>query len=170
MTRTRAALATTSLLALAALSACSSEPTYDAEEIAAKVVAEQEKVTPDLEVADGTCEEDVPLEVDEVIGCTVSIAGVEAPYDVTVTSLEEERANYRIEPAKAVISVEAVKGALTAELEKQGVTGAEVDCGEDAIRVEDPGTTFTCTMSLGGRSREATITVQDLQGNIGYEF
>ncbi|GGO69429.1 hypothetical protein [Nocardioides deserti] len=170
MTLTRAASATLTLVALAAVAACSTEPTYDAGELAAKVVAEQEEVTPDLEVVEGSCEEDVPLEVDEVIGCTVLIDGVEAPYDVTVTALEDETARYEISPARAIISVQAVVDALQAELEGQGVSGVEVDCGADAVRVEDPDTSFTCGLSLGGQTREATVTVQDLQGNVRYEF
>lgn len=170
MNLSRAASVTLTLVALAAGAACSTEPTYDADELAAKVVTEQEEVTPDLEVVEGSCEEDVPLEVDEVIGCTVLIDGVEAPYDVTVTALEDDSARYEISPARAIISVQAVVDALRAELEGQGVSGVAVDCGADAVRVEDPDTSFTCGLALGGRTREATITVQDLQGNVRYEF
>lgn len=170
MTRTRAALATLALTALATLTACSSEPTYDADQIADKVVSEQKKITPDLEVTDGTCEEDVPLEVDEVIGCTVDIDGVEARYDVTITAVEDDQARYSFEPAEAIISVQAVVDLIQGQLAKEDLHGVDVDCGDTAVRVEEPGSTFTCELSLDGQTQEATVTVNDASGNVRVDF
>ncbi len=76
-----------------------------------------------------------------MIDCSVTIAGVEAPYAVTVTSVEDGHAKFHIEPAKAIISVDAAVGFIQDQAEQQGLADVTVECGDEAIIVQDPKTT-----------------------------
>jgi hypothetical protein len=89
---------------------------------------------------------------------------------VEVESLEGERANSRIAPARAIVSVEKVTSEILAEVEAQGLQGVEVDCGDAAVVVQDPGTTFPCTLTQGERTQEGTVTIEDVEGNVSFAF
>ncbi|GAW51124.1 MULTISPECIES: DUF4333 domain-containing protein [unclassified Nocardioides] len=172
MTRLRALALVPVLLALGACSAgvtAGSDDGYDADEIAAEVQKAQEKVTPDLEVSDATCPEDADLEEGAVIDCSVSIAGVKAPYEVTVTSLEDGHAEFDLAPAKAIISVDAAVGFLEDQAEQQGLTGVTVECGDAAIIVQDPQTTFPCTLTNGDHVQDISLLIKDLDGTVSID-
>lgn len=168
------ALAPSLLICLCvALTACSGEVSvggsgYDADDVAAEIQKAQEEKTPDLEVADASCPDDEPEE-GSTIECTISIDGVEAPYDVTFTSVDDDGAEFDIAPARAIISVTTTAQAIAAEFEEQGYPDVTVDCGEAGVVVDDPGGTFTCEVTDPAEGAiTATVTIEDLQGNISF--
>ncbi|MGB0099250.1 MAG: DUF4333 domain-containing protein [Nocardioides sp.] len=141
---------------------------YDPDDVAERVQEAQEEATPDLEVTDPSCPDDGEPAEGDAIECTVTIAGVEAPYTVTFTSVDDDGARFDIAPAQAIVSTEKAVAAIAAELDKQGVAGVEVDCGEAAVLVQEPATTFTCALTRGVRSSELTVTINDVDGNISF--
>lgn len=174
LTKPAAALAPSLLLTLTlALTACSGEVSvggsgYDPDDVAAQIQEAQEKETPDLEVGDASCPDDEPEE-GSTIECTISIDGVEAPYEVTFTAVDDDGAEFDIAPARAIISVETTVEAIAAEFEKQGFPDVTVDCGEAGVVVDDPGATFTCEVTDEAEgSVTATVTIEDLEGNISF--
>jgi hypothetical protein len=176
ITRTRAALAAAIIVpVLSALSACSasvsagSDDEYDAESVAQMVQDQQQKVTPDLDVADASCPEGVDLKVGEEFRCTVSVAGVEAPYTVTITEVGDTSAHYELAPAKAIIGVDAVIAFLRDQAQAQGLADAEIDCGPEKILVADPQTTFDCTLSTATADQVVTVLIEDLEGNVSLQ-
>ena len=170
--RTPLAAAAAVLVLPFALAACSGSVSvgsgYDPKDVASEVQKAQEKATPDLDVADATCPDDDPQEGSS-IECTVSIDGVEAPYTVTFTTVDDNGVKFDIAPAKAIVSVTKTVDAISAELEKAGYSGVDVNCGDASVVVQDPGTTFTCDLAQGGTTSQATVTIKDLDGNISFE-
>lgn len=167
--RTLAAIATLPfVLAVGACSASVSTGGYDPDEVAKQVQKAQEDVTPDMDVTDPTCPDDDPEE-GATIECTVTIEGVEAPYSVTFTEVTDDNAKFDIEPAQAIISTDKVVDFLQGQLEDQGLGDLGVDCGDAAVLVQDPDTTFECTLGQGADAQVVTLRVTDLDGNVTVE-
>lgn len=158
---------------LTALGACSGSVStggYDPDDVAEQVQEAQAKAIPDLEVTDASCPDDSEPEEGGTTECTVAIDGVEAAYTVTFTEVTDDNVNFDIEPTQAIVSVASTVEAYQAELEKQGFADVEVDCGDAGVVVQDPGTTFTCELTQDGSTFERTVTIDDLDGNITFEF
>jgi hypothetical protein len=160
--------------ALFALGACSGSVSvdtggYDPADVADQVQKAQEKVTPDLDVADASCPDDSEPEEGASIECTASIEGVDAPYTVTFTTVTDDDVKFDIDPAQAIISTDKVVDYLVQEAADQGIEAAEADCGEDAVIVQDPDTTFGCTLYMGDETQDVTLRVKDLDGTVALE-
>jgi hypothetical protein len=155
------------------LSGCSFEFSAggpDLSEVEQKLVEEQKKVTPDLEVGGASCPDEVEVEEGAKFECTVEIEGVEAPYSVTLTDVneEEERVNFHSEPAKPIIDMSLVTEFVRGNLNEQS-QGANVDCGDEAVLVSEVGGTIECTVSDETGSETVSLVVKNLQGDIGFE-
>ena len=172
VTRLRALALVPVLLALGACSgsvSAGSDGGYDADKVAAEVQKAQEKVTPDLEVADATCPEDADPEEGTVLDCSVTIDGVEAPYAVTITSIDDGKAKFSLEPTKAIISAAAAVGFIEDQAEQQGLGDATAECGDAAVIVQDPQTTFPCTLTNGEQVQDITLLIEDLDGTVSID-
>jgi len=159
---------------LFALGACSGSVSvdsggYDPADVAEQVQKAQEKVTPDLEVADASCPDDSDPEEGAEIECTVSIEGVEAPDAVTLSTVTDDDVKFDIAPARAIIATDKVVAFLIQEATNQGIEAAEADCGEAAIIVQDPDTTFGCTIHMGEEAQDVTLRVKDLDGTVALD-
>ncbi len=167
----RAALAAALLVpVLAAFGACQASVStgsgYDADAIAKQVQEAQEKAAPGLDVTDATCPDDADVKKGASIECTVVVAGVEAPYTVTFTSVDGDDAKFDIVPTKAIVSVDEVVASIQDQVTGQGLTNVTVDCGAAAVVVQDPQTSFTCTLTHGDQTQPVTVEIKDLDGNV----
>lgn len=173
--RSRAAL----LCALAGsailLSGCSFEFSFggggpDLAEVEEKLVEEQKKASPNLEVGEATCPEEVEVEEGAEFECTVELEGVDAPYSVTLTNVNEDEETVRFDskPAQPIIDVSAVTEFLRGNLNAQS-QDAEVDCGDEAVIVTDVGATIECTVSDERGSETVPIVVKNLEGDVGFQ-
>jgi len=174
MTLRRALTAAAIAPVLLALGACSGSVSvggggYDPADVADQVQQAQQKVTPDLDVSDASCPDDSDPEEGASIDCTVTIEGVEAPYTVTFTSVSDDDVKFDIAPAQAIISTDKVVDYLVQEATDQGLADADADCGEDPVIVQDPDTTFGCTLSFGEESQDVMLRVKDLDGTVALE-
>ena len=157
------------------LAACSgsvsvgSDPQYDADKVAAEVQSAQEKVTPDLDVTDPTCPDDVDVKEGATFECTITIAGVEAPYTVTISDVGDTSAHFDIAPAKAIIYVDAAVGFLQDQADRAGSEGVTIECGDAAIIVQDPQTTFPCTLTNGGQVQDIALLIKDIDGTVSID-
>jgi Domain of unknown function (DUF4333) len=142
---------------------------YDPDDVAAQVQKAQEEVTPDLEVTDAGCPDDSDPEEGAEMECTVSIEGTEAPYTVTFTTVTDDDVEFDIAPARAIISTDKVVDFLVQEAADQGLEAAQADCGEAAVIVQDPDTTFGCTIHLGEETQDVTLRVKDLDGTVALD-
>ncbi|MDR7087903.1 plastocyanin [Aeromicrobium panaciterrae] len=140
--------------------------TIDPDSITKQIVKAQQELVPDLKVDGAKCPADIEATKGATFECTVNVDGVKAPYDVTVTKIEGDDVVFDFEPAKAIISVaETVKFAEDTAA-KSDMVGAEVDCGDAAIIVQDAGTTFPCTLTLGDEQQDFEIEIVDTKGTI----
>lgn len=155
--------------ALLSLAACSADSGLDGAEIADQVQQAQEKETPDLEITDATCPDVEEPTKGSSVSCTLELAGVEAPYDVTFTKVGDDGAEFDIESTKAIILVSKVIGPLEQDAIDQGLEDVTADCGDAAVLVQDPDTTFTCTLTMGDRTQDVTLRITDLEGNVVVE-
>lgn len=160
--------------ALFALGACSGSVSvegggYDPADVADQVQKAQEKATPDLDVADASCPDDSDPKEGGEIECTVTIEGTDAPYTVTFTTVTDDNVKFDIAPAQAIISTDKVVDYLVQEATDQGIEAAEADCGEAAVLVQDPDTTFDCTLYMGDETQDVTLRVKDLDGTVALE-
>jgi hypothetical protein len=169
----RALIAAAIAPTLFALGACSGSVSvgggYDPADVADQVQKAQEKATPDLEVADASCPDDSKPKEGAAIECTITIAGVEAPYTVTFTTVTDDDVKFDIAPAQAIISTDKVVDYLVQEATDQGLADPTADCGEAAVLVQDPDTTFTCTLYVGEDAQDVTLRVKDLDGTVALE-
>jgi hypothetical protein len=143
---------------------------YDADAVAEQVQKAQQEAVPGLDVTDATCPEDADMEKGEELDCSVVIDGVTAPYLVTITSVEDGHAKFHIEPDQAIVSVEKAIAIIEKEVAAQGFDGVAVDCGDAAVIVQDPHTSFPCTLSKGDRTQDVTVEIDDLDGNVTISF
>jgi hypothetical protein len=176
ITTKRAALAAALLVpVLTGLGACSasvsagSDSGYDADAVAKQLQKAQAEASPDYEVSDATCPADADPEEGDSIECTVSVAGVESPYTVTFTEVTSDGTKFDIIATHAIVSVEETVASIRAQLDKQGFTDVDVDCGDAAVVIQEPDTTFTCTLTEGTDTFDATVTIKDLEGNIHFK-
>jgi hypothetical protein len=155
---------------LAAFGACSANVSvgsgYDADAVAKQVQKAQEDATPDLDVSDSTCPDDADVKKGASIECSVTIEGVKAPYAVTFTSVEGDDAKFDIAPAQAIVSVEKTVAAIQDQVVAQGLTNVTIDCGDAAVIVQEPKTSFPCTLTHGDRTQDVTVEIEDLDGNV----
>ena len=164
MQKIRAALVAVILGSL--LVACS-EGGVDFSELEDRLVEEQKAKSPNLEVGEATCPEDVDVENGTTFQCSVVVEGVDAPYAITMSEVDEdaENAHFDIKPAKPIIDVSKVVAFLESQLTPDRA-GATVDCGNEAVIVAEVGGTIDCTVSDGAESEEVSVLVKDLQGTI----
>lgn len=174
--RIRAALAAAAVVpVLAALGACSAEVSvgsdkeYDAEAVAKMVKETQEEAAPDLEVGTASCPEDVELEEGVEFECTVSVEGTEAPYTVTIGEVGDTSAQYDMAPAQAIVRVDKAVGFIEDQAEAQGITGATADCGDQLVLVQEPQTTFDCTLTKGNRTQDVSLLIEDVNGTVSFD-
>ncbi len=160
------------LLALALLGGCSAsvstgDRTIDTGEVEQQLIDAQRGASPDLDVGEAVC----PPEVDATIGtsfeCVVTVDGVEAPYAVRLTGIDEndERGRFDLRPAKAIIGTEKVEEFLAGQLDETAAN-AVVDCGPARVRVLDAGATFDCTVTDAGGAGTVTLRADDDKGTV----
>ena len=138
---------------------------YEAGPIEEKIVELQTGKVGDLELGDATCPDDVELEEGVEFECTLSLSGVEAPFAVVLTEIDEDRPKIHVEPAQAIIPTATAEGFVRSNLQA-GAEGAEVSCGDGPVQLGDPGDTIECTVSLDGQSQPVRIEIKDTQGNV----
>lgn len=160
--------------ALLAVAACSGSVSvggggYDPDDVAKQVQEAQEKATPDFEVTGATCPDDSDPEEGATIDCSVTIEGVEAPYAVTFTEVTDDNVKFDIAPAQAIIATDKVVTYLQEQATDQGLEDVTADCGDAAVLVQEPDTTFTCTLMQGDQTQDVTMRVQDLEGTVAID-
>ncbi|HEV2756328.1 MAG TPA: DUF4333 domain-containing protein [Actinomycetota bacterium] len=174
MTPSKAAIACALAGSAVFLAGCSFDVSFgsgpDTSEVEAKLVEEQKKVSPDLDVGEATCPEEVEVEEGAKFECTVDIEGVDAPYAVTLTDVneDEETVNFHSEPVKPIIDVSLVVEFLRGNLNEQS-QDAEVDCGDEAVLVTEVGATIECTVSDETDSETVSLVVKNLEGDVGFQ-
>ncbi|MEA2446908.1 MAG: hypothetical protein QOK47_545 [Actinomycetota bacterium] len=131
-----------------------------------QMVAAQEEQAPDLEVQGAKCPEEVPAKVGTKFQCTVTIEGVEAPYDVTLNSVEGGQGHFDFINAKPIIDTTKVVEFISQRLETQGVTGIDVACGESKVQIVEIGDSIPCTISDDQDTQTIQAVVEDLQGTV----
>ncbi|MDQ3914405.1 MAG: DUF4333 domain-containing protein [Actinomycetota bacterium] len=142
----------------------------DLSEVEANLVAEQEEASPGLEVGGATCPEEVEVEEGTTFECTVEIEGVDAPYTVTLTNVDEdeESVDFNSKPAKPIIDVSLVTEFVRSRLNEQS-RGADVDCGDAAVLVTEVGSTIECTVSDERGSETAVLVVKNVEGDVAFQ-
>ena len=157
------------VLVVVALGGCSAEVHiggYDASKVAGQIKAAQEKTAPDMEVSRASCPKDPgKLEKGLTFECSVTIEGVQAPYTVKVTSVKDDTAHFHFEPAKAIISVDKAQQFLAQQVD----SSVRVTCPKGPVLVQEPGSTFACTLSKGAATQQVKILVKDTDGNISVQ-
>lgn len=175
--RTPVAVVAAAILSCTALAGChvrveagsDADSGPDLAELEAKLVSLQEEKSPDLDVGEASCPDEVDLTQGSTFECTVEIEGVEAPYSVTLTKDDPEgnSGSFDIKPAKAIID-----GSIVADFIRDQVdagSGVEIECGDERVIIADVGETFDCTISNGQQSQTVTMVVKDLDGTVGVQ-
>jgi len=72
---------------------------------------------------------------------------------------------YTIQPAEAVIIVSHAVSVLQADIATQTHVPDTVNCGRSTVLIVAAGRTFSCTATVAGQARQATVMVSGLQGN-----
>jgi hypothetical protein len=160
--RRAAVLGSLALLAVA----CSDE--IDADKLEDSIRERAEEAFDGYEIGDVDCPEGIELVEGDVFDCDLEVEGETVTIEVTQ---EDDEGNVTIEQAQAVLDLDKVVEAVEAGiLEQLGVT-AEIDCGDDAVRVEDPGDTFECSAAADdGSTGIVDVLVVDVDGNVEWQL
>jgi hypothetical protein len=162
------------IASLLALGACSASieigEETDLSELEAKMVEEQQKKTPDIEVGEATCPEDVDLEVGARFECTLTVGGVEAPYEVTMEEDDPDAdvGSFHFEPAQPILDMQLVEDFVASRLNRRS-QGATVECGTQRVVVAEVGDALECTVSKGDRSTTVKAYVKDKEGTVSFD-
>lgn len=161
--------ASVALVLVASTMAACGASTIDDASVVKQIVSAQKKNAPDLKVDGGKCPSDIEAKKGAKFKCSVNVAGVKASYDVTVTKIDGDDILFDFEPTNPIISTAITETYVSGQAEAEGIVGADVDCGEEEVIVQKAGSTFPCTLSLGGESQEVTIEIQDQDGTIAIQ-
>jgi hypothetical protein len=136
----------------------------DLSELEAKLVNLQEEKSPNLSVEGADCPEEVDLSEGTTFECIVTIEGVEAPYDVTLTEDDPEAdvGSFHVEPARTIIDVSIVTDFIAQQV------GGEAECGSEAVLITDVGDTIDCTVTSEGQTQDVQMIVKDEEGTVGF--
>lgn len=108
----------------------------------------------------------MPAKVKSTFECIVTIEGVDAPYKVTLTSVDSGTGHFDFENAKPIIDTSKVVAFITEQLQSQGLSGVDVGCGDAKVRVVDIGDTIDCTISDDQDTQTVQAVVEDLEGTV----
>lgn len=142
------------------------EASFDTGEVEDFLLALQKRRTPDLTVAGPSCPDKVQVVKRARIRCTVSIEGVVAPYEVTLTRNGDE-GRFTLRPAKPIIDTSKIVDLIRGRLDA-GSRDARIDCGE-RIQVVSVGAKIPCTISVGGKTQRVRAVVTSRSGNVRVE-
>lgn len=148
-----------------ALTGCAGEvealdPSSVEEQVASALA---DPLEPAVEVV--TCPAELPI--DEAFSCRAALDGVEGELMVEVAYDEVD--GLSVEPSQAVLGGTEIADALRDALDDQFGRTFQVDCGDDGLRVIEPGTTVVCRANDGGSRRSVDVTVEDAAGSLAFE-
>ena len=155
------------LLAMLSLAACGGNA-YDQAKVEKFLAQSQEGKVRGLKLGKATCPKDVKLTEGVTFRCTLLIAGVAAPYKVTLTNVKADKVTITGEPAKALISTQAAVDFVTGQLNASAAKRAKVRCskaGEQVI-IAAPGTQIGCIVAIDGKQLQAVLVVDDTKGSV----
>ena len=169
--RRRAVAVAAVALALGGLGGCSvsigSPDGVNTDEVEQQLFDAQKQASPDLDVGEAVCPGHVDAEIGTTFECRVTVEGVQAPYAVTLTGVDEDddRGQFDARPAKAIIATDKVVEFLRGQLD-QGSIRAGVDCGPAKVLVLDAGATFDCTVREGRDTQTVIMRAEDVEGKV----
>ena len=161
--------ASVALVFVASTMAACGASTIDNKSVAKQIVDAQAKKAPDLEVNQGKCPSGIEAKKGAKFKCSVQIAGVKAPYNVTVTKVDGDDVRFDFEPTNPIVSTSITESYVTTQAEAEGIVGASVDCGDEEVIIQEVGSTFPCTLALGEESQDVTIEIKDKEGTIAIQ-
>jgi hypothetical protein len=115
------------------------------------------------------CPASIPADrVGTTFTCTAGIDGQTLRLLGTVTS---SKGLYSIEPAEAIVSTAQAASTLQSDISANVHSTVSVDCGPLPVRVVPVNGQFACQVSIAGQgARQATVTVEDLNGHFHYSL
>ena len=88
---------------------------------------------------------------------------------MTFTKVTDDKVEFEIAPAESIIATDKVVAYLQEQAAEQGLDGVSVDCGDAPVLVQEPDTTFICTLAQDGQTQDVTMRVQDLEGTVSID-
>ena len=161
----------TLMLGAAILAGCSfglstGSDTLDPDKVEANISEEMTKQQPNLPLNSVTCPDGMKPVQGVTFECTAHVDGIQWPIGVTITNVDLGTGNvkYNIKPTKALLIPEGIVKAIKAELRKQQVTNADVDCGTERYRVVEINGAIECTVTAGGERRVVRVVDDEGRG------
>ena len=162
----------TVMLGTAVLAGCSysvstgGDDTLDPDTVEANISEEMTKQQPNLPLNSVTCPDGMKPVQGVTFECTAHVDGVQWPIGVTITNVDLGTGNvkYNIKPTKVLLIPEGIVKAIKAELRKQQVTNADVDCGTERYRVVEINGAIECTVTAGGERRVVRVVDDEGRG------
>ncbi len=144
------------------MSVSTNDRTVDTREVEQQLIEAQRGASPDLDVGEAVCPPEVDATIGTIFECVVTVDGVEAPYAVRLTGIDEndERGRFDLRPAEAIIGTEKVEEFLAGQLD-DAAANAVVDCGRARLRILDAGATFDCTVTDASGAETVTLRADD---------
>jgi hypothetical protein len=118
-----------------------------------------------LTIGKARCPADVAARVGETFECSVDVEGQRARYNVTISEILGNEAQYDFRPAQAIVEPSAVADFIKNRLDEHWKT-ARIDCGQAKVRLADVGATIDCTVFDGVATRYIQAVVEDRDGTV----
>lgn len=154
-------------LALGSVLGCGQPASLDVEGAEARIASEM-ATTYELEVADVRCPDEVRAERGASFTCEADLGGTAVAVEVHQV---DDDGGLEVEPAGAVLVATRVEADIVEVLaDRFSRPGATVDCAGPEVRVEEPGSTFTCSAVDGDEERTVEVRVRDARGALTYSL
>ncbi len=149
---------------LSLLAGCGEQPGYQAGPVENHLRTSQAALFGDQEVERATCPTDLTLLEGMTFTCTLTVAGAELPFRVTLTDVRTEQVTVKARPAGVLLAADRVRDHVRTTLPRT-FKGADVDCG-GAYVVAKVGSKLDCRLTLGSQEKPLTVTVRDDEGHV----
>lgn len=149
---------------LALLAGCGEQPGYDASPVEDYLRSSQAALFGEQEVEKASCPGDLTLLEGMTFTCTLTVAGADLPFRVTLSGVRTEEVTVRARPAGVLLAADRVRDHVRTTLPRT-FEGADVDCG-GAYVVAKVGAELSCRLTLGSQVKPLTVTVRDEEGRV----
>ena len=125
----------------------------------------------DLRVDSVTCPDGIEPAKGATFACTADIAGAQLPVRLTIgeVDLGTGTFQYKAEPTKVLLDVEAVVKGVKEELQGKVPDTPQVDCGAGPYQVVAVGDAMSCTVLVGEERVVVRAVVKDMDGKVRFE-
>jgi len=154
--------ATAVLVCCVAVAAGACSKKVDASSVESQVVDKIKEEFPKVGEATADCPGGLKAEKGRTFTCKVTLDGQKTDVKIRILDVKDKRFTFRPEATEPIYDMAKLTGRI-----KQQFSATAVDCGTKPVRVERPGNTIRCKVTVaGGRVQTLKLRVKNSKGEL----